>query len=98
MNDFIKSMWVMVLPSYEHFHLGYFEHGNAIEAFGFKNEQGTYDVYVDDTKDRGLFDIVLKRHEVYGVLLFTEKSDYKASSKFRMWVENELLPFRKNKQ
>ncbi|MEW9673908.1 DUF3986 family protein [Ammoniphilus sp. 3BR4] len=85
------------MPDYEHFHLGYYKDGHDIEAIGFRNNEGTYDVFFDDFQDKGLFDNSFVRHDVYGVLLFKVKDEYKGFYKFQKWVENELLPFRRRR-
>ncbi|MFC5649957.1 DUF3986 family protein [Paenibacillus solisilvae] len=79
-----------------HFHIGYYEDNYCIEATGFQNEDGGWDVFFNDLDEediRLLFDSSCEINNEFGVLLF-KAADYEdAENKFVNWVKSVLLPF-----
>jgi hypothetical protein len=81
-----------------HWHIGYYEGDYCIEAIGFENEEGTWDVYfneLDDEDVRKLFGSGYEIDKVFGVLIFKAQDYDNAQDKFVNWVKTVLLPFRK---
>ncbi len=80
-----------------HWHIGYYEHGHDIEAVGYKNEEGDWDIYLDcvGAKYDDLFSSDHPRNDYYGgvPLLFKARIYDEAAEKFKGWVENVFLPF-----
>lgn len=83
-----------------HWHLGYYEGKYCIEAIGFRNEEGTWDVFfnhLDDEDVQKLFGSAYELDNDFGVLIFKTKDYEEAQIKFSIWVETILVPFLNNK-
>ncbi|WP_409300474.1 type II toxin-antitoxin system HicB family antitoxin [Peribacillus sp. SCS-155] len=67
-----------------HWHIGYYveENDEFIEAIGFKNDQGMWDIFYEDYSEEEHSD---------DNLLFTVKLHSEAEEKFNQFVENEIL-------
>ncbi|MCM3768452.1 hypothetical protein M3234_26585 [Neobacillus niacini] len=74
-----------------HWHIGCYieEQDEYIEAIGFKNEQGMWDIFFEDEAEE---DFLNKNPEEQDQsLLFTVKSHSEAEEKFKQFVEGVLL-------
>jgi hypothetical protein len=78
----------------QHWHIIYDQY---FEAMGFKNEQGTWDIFYDDFQEPGLFPAGNERDADFGILLFQVDSYDEAYEKFYQWVKIVLLPYRQLK-
>jgi predicted RNase H-like HicB family nuclease len=80
-----------------HWHIGYYveENGEYIEAIGFKNDQGMWDIFFEDYSEEEEFK---SNNSSYGnpqyqdnTLLFTVKYRSEAEDKFNQFVEDVIL-------
>lgn len=79
-----------------HWHLGYYEDNYVIEATGFENATGTWDVFYNELDDEDVVKLFDSKYEIdkdFGVLIFKAKDYEEAEDKFHDWVETVLLPF-----
>jgi predicted RNase H-like HicB family nuclease len=80
-----------------HWHIGYYveENGEYIEAIGFKNDQGMWDIFFEDYSEEEEFksDNSSYRNPQYQdtALLFTVKFHSEAEEKFNQFVEDVIL-------
>jgi hypothetical protein len=87
----------------KHWHIGYYNDGYDIEAIGIQRlDNGTWDVFFNDFKDDSecetLFgDSAVHKEYYFGIFLFNAKEE-EVEAKFKQWVQDLLLPFRKNKE
>jgi predicted RNase H-like HicB family nuclease len=68
-----------------HWHIGYYieENDEYIEAIGFKNDKGMWDIFFeDDSEEKG---------HPEGTLLFTVRLHSEAEEKFKQFVEDVIL-------
>jgi predicted RNase H-like HicB family nuclease len=84
-----------------HWHISYYveENDEFIEAIGFKNEQGTWDIFFEDySKEEEVetFDSSYKKNPE-NPLLFTVKFQSDAEEKFNLFVEDVILKRRSYK-
>lgn len=83
-----------------HWHIGYYEGKYSIEAIGFENVEGTWDVFFNELDYEDLQKLFGSEYEIdkeFCVLIFKAKDYEEAQSKFSKWVETVLLPFLNNK-
>lgn len=78
-----------------HWHINYYveEHDEFIEAIGFKNDQGTWDIFFEDYSEEeeiGILDYK-KNPDCDYPLLFTVKLFSEAEEKFSQFVEDVIL-------
>jgi predicted RNase H-like HicB family nuclease len=73
-----------------HWHIGYYiqENDQYIEAIGFKNDQGMWDIYYEDEDEENLLN---KNPRDSDRPLFTVKSHTEAEEKFKEYVETVFL-------
>lgn len=85
-----------------HWHINYYDEDNDdfIEAIGYKNEQGTWDIFFEDCSegDIEIFDSFCKKNPAYPdyPLLFTVKLRTEAEEKFNQFVEEVILKRKKH--
>jgi predicted RNase H-like HicB family nuclease len=80
-----------------HWHIGYYveENGEYIEAIGFKNDQGMWDIFFEDYSEE---EEIKSNNSSFGnpqyqdnTLLFTVKFHSEAEEKFNQFVEDVIL-------
>lgn len=77
-----------------HWHISYYveENDDFIEAIGYKNDQGTWDIFFEycSEDEIKIFDSLYKKNPDYP-LLFTVKLRSEAEEKFKQFVEDVIL-------
>ena len=68
-----------------HWHIGYYKRGHIIEAIGFKNDEGLWDIFYDKYLAKRLSE------DDQFKPIFTVKTYSEAEEKFEQYVENVLL-------
>ncbi|WP_078433684.1 HicB family protein [Metabacillus halosaccharovorans] len=73
-----------------HWHIGYYveENDEYIEAIGFKNDKGTWDIFYEDNSD--------EKETPDDNILFTVKLHFEAEEKFKQFVQDVILKRRGN--
>jgi predicted RNase H-like HicB family nuclease len=77
-----------------HWHIGYYveENGEFIEAIGFKNDQGLWDIFFEDFNEEEEHKSNNQNPEYQDyTLLFTVKLHSEAEEKFNQFVEDVIL-------
>ncbi|SDM22440.1 Predicted transcriptional regulator YdeE, contains AraC-type DNA-binding domain [Paenibacillus sp. OK060] len=74
--------------------LGYYKQNTNVHAIGFREEDGTYRIVLNEEEDRELFDSKLSRREVEGTYLFMAPDASSAHQLFHEWVMGNHTPYR----
>ena len=83
-----------------HWHISYYLEDNEdeiIEAIGYKNDEGEWDIYFDDyseEEEKLFFDSSYEKDWAGNILLFTVHLRLEAQKKFDHFVENVILKLR----
>lgn len=76
--------------------LGFYKEGLDLHAVGFRNEDGAYDIYLNEEDDKMLVDSRLSRGEAQGRFLFTAADSSRAYRIFHEWVMKNYTPYSTN--
>ncbi|MEO2205502.1 Imm41 family immunity protein [Paenibacillus pabuli] len=74
--------------------LGYYKQETNVHALGFREEDGTYQIMLNEEDDRDLVDSKLSRREVEGTYLFHAPDASSAHQLFHEWVMSTYAPYR----
>lgn len=74
--------------------LGYYKQETNVHALGFLEEDGTYQIMLNEEDDRDLVDSKLSRREVEGTYLFHAPDASSAHQLFHEWVMSTYAPYR----
>jgi len=67
--------------------------GLDIHAVGFKSNDGTYDIYLNEEDDNFLVDSKLSRREVQGTFIFSVSDSSSVYRVFHEWVMKKYSPY-----
>ncbi|MFF2155192.1 hypothetical protein ACFVVQ_07760 [Paenibacillus chitinolyticus] len=73
--------------------LGFYREGFDIHAVGFKNQDRTYDIFLNEEEDKFLVDSKLSRREVQGTFIFSVSDSSTTYRVFHEWVMKRYSPY-----